>query len=60
MTLDSHADSKEKPMLQDEFERQGMKPADARFEARRAYGGIEQPKNCIATSGCTVFERCRR
>ena len=31
-------------MLQDEFERQGMKPADARFEARRAYGGIEQSK----------------
>jgi predicted permease len=31
-------------MLQDEFERQGMKPADARFEARRAYGGIEQAK----------------
>src|SRR5580658_7156162 len=31
-------------MLQDEFERRGMKPADARFEARRAYGGIEQAK----------------
>jgi len=31
-------------MLQDECERQGMKRADARFEARRAYGGIEQAK----------------
>jgi putative ABC transport system permease protein len=31
-------------MLQDQFERQGMRPADARFEARRAYGGIEQAK----------------
>jgi putative ABC transport system permease protein len=31
-------------MLQDEFERLGMKPAHARFEARRAYGGIEQAK----------------
>jgi hypothetical protein len=31
-------------MLQDEYERQGMKPADARFQARRAFGGIEQAK----------------
>ncbi|MGH9764199.1 MAG: ABC transporter permease [Blastocatellia bacterium] len=31
-------------LLQDEFERRGMKPADARFEARRAYGGIDQAK----------------
>jgi len=31
-------------MLQDEFERRGMKPADARFEARRSYGGVEQAK----------------
>src|SRR5208282_1328199 len=31
-------------MLQDKFESQGMKPADARFEARRAYGGVEQAK----------------
>src|ERR1700736_6016420 len=31
-------------LLQDEFERRGMKPADARFQARRAFGGIEQAK----------------
>src|SRR5579871_103041 len=31
-------------LLQDEFERQGMKPEDARFQARRAFGGIEQAK----------------
>jgi len=31
-------------LLQDEFERRGMKPEDARWEARRAYGGIEQAK----------------
>jgi len=31
-------------MLQDKFDRQGMKPADARFEARRVYGGVEQAK----------------
>ncbi len=31
-------------LLQDEFERRGMNPADARFQARRAFGGIEQAK----------------
>ena len=31
-------------LLQDEFERQGMKPEDARLQARRAFGGIEQAK----------------
>ena len=31
-------------LLQDEFERQGMKSAGARLQARRAFGGIEQAK----------------
>ena len=31
-------------LLQDEFERRGMKPADARFRARRALGGIDHAK----------------
>jgi predicted permease len=31
-------------LLQDEFERQGMVPEDARRAARRAYGGVEQTK----------------
>jgi hypothetical protein len=31
-------------LLQDEFERRGMKPADARLQARRTFGGIEQAK----------------
>ncbi|HEV8042313.1 MAG TPA: ABC transporter permease [Bryobacteraceae bacterium] len=31
-------------LLEDEFRRRGMSPEDARFEARRAYGGVEQAK----------------
>jgi predicted permease len=31
-------------LLQDEFERQGMHPQEARRAARRAYGGVEQAK----------------
>jgi macrolide transport system ATP-binding/permease protein len=31
-------------LLQDEFERQGMSPEDARRAARRTYGGLEQAK----------------
>ena len=31
-------------LLQDEFERQGMSPEDARRAAKRAYGGVEQAK----------------
>ena len=31
-------------LLQDEFETQGMSPADARRAARRTYGGVEQTK----------------
>jgi predicted permease len=31
-------------LLQDEFERQGLSPEDARRAARRAYGGVEQTK----------------
>src|SRR5579864_3125990 len=31
-------------LLQDEFERQGISPEDARRAAKRAYGGVEQTK----------------
>src|ERR1035437_1508038 len=31
-------------MLQDEFERRGLPPQDAKLAARRAYGGVEQAK----------------
>jgi putative ABC transport system permease protein len=31
-------------LLQDDFEREGLSPADARLAARRAYGGVEQAK----------------
>src|ERR1700753_3264441 len=31
-------------LLEDEYLRQGMRPADARLSARRAYGGVEQAK----------------
>src|SRR6201996_4857350 len=31
-------------LLEDEYLRQGMSPADARLAARRAYGGVEQAK----------------
>ncbi len=31
-------------LLADEFERRGMHPEQARFEAKRAYGGVEQAK----------------
>jgi putative ABC transport system permease protein len=31
-------------LLEDEFQRRGMSMEDARFEARRAYGGVEQAK----------------
>ena len=31
-------------LLEDEFERRGMSPEEARIQARRAYGGIEQAK----------------
>jgi predicted permease len=31
-------------LLQDEFERRGLSPEDARLAARRAYGGVEQAK----------------
>ena len=31
-------------LLADDFERRGMSPEDARLEARRAYGGVEQAK----------------
>ncbi len=31
-------------LLEDEFQRRGMSIEDARFEARRAYGGVEQAK----------------
>jgi predicted permease len=31
-------------LLEDEFQRRGMSPGDARMQARRAYGGIEQAK----------------
>jgi putative ABC transport system permease protein len=31
-------------LLEDEFQRRGMSPTDARLEARRAYGGIDQAK----------------
>jgi predicted permease len=31
-------------LLEDEFQRRGMSPADARLEARRVYGGIDQAK----------------
>src|SRR5579859_8112436 len=31
-------------LLEDEFQRRGMPPAQARIEARRAYGSIEQAK----------------
>jgi predicted permease len=31
-------------LLEDEFERRGMSPEEARIQARRAYGGVEQAK----------------
>jgi hypothetical protein len=31
-------------LLEDEFERRGMAPDEARLAARRAYGGVEQAK----------------
>ncbi len=31
-------------LLEDEFQRRGMTPEDARFAARRAFGGVEQAK----------------
>ena len=31
-------------LLEDGFRRRGMSPEDAKFEARRAYGGVEQAK----------------
>src|SRR5713101_6056182 len=31
-------------MLQDDFQRRGMTPEDARLAARRAFGGVEQTK----------------
>jgi putative ABC transport system permease protein len=31
-------------LLEDEFQRRGMTPGDARFAARRAFGGVEQAK----------------
>jgi putative ABC transport system permease protein len=37
--VDSHL-----ALLEDEFRRRGMSPADAKLEARRAYGGISQAK----------------
>src|SRR5215208_1797730 len=32
-------------LLEDEFRRRGMSPDDARFAARRAFGGVEQAKD---------------
>jgi hypothetical protein len=31
-------------LLEDEFQRRGMTPEDARLAARRAFGGVEQAK----------------
>src|SRR5260370_13227456 len=32
-------------LLEDEFRRRGMKPEDAHFAARRAFGGVEHAKD---------------
>src|SRR5437773_11372668 len=32
-------------LLEDDFQRRGMTPEDARFAARRAFGGVEQTKD---------------
>ena len=32
-------------LLEDDFERRGMTPEDARLAARRAFGGVEQAKD---------------
>jgi len=37
--VDSHL-----ALLEDEFQRRGMSPTDAKLEARRAYGGVSQAK----------------
>ena len=37
--LDAHL-----PLMQDDFERRGMSPDEARRAARRAFGGVEQAK----------------
>ena len=37
-------------LLEDDYLRQGMAPEEARQAAKRAYGGVERPSKCTATT----------
>ena len=42
-------------MLEDDFQRRGMTPEEARFAARRAFGGVEQTKELQRDSRSFVW-----
>jgi len=47
-------------LLEEEYQRRGMSPQDARLAARRAYGGIEQAKQLQLNSFGTRESTLRR